>query len=72
MHGRILEVTLTGFAHGAVTSRIGELLGAFVDEHGLGEVLGAETGFWLDDHTLRGADCAYISRDKVQSLTEPD
>jgi Uma2 family endonuclease len=72
VHGRILEVTPTGFAHGATTRRVAALLRIFVDRNKLGEVLGAETGFQLDQYTLRGADCAYISREKVQALTEPE
>ncbi len=72
VHGRILAVSPTGFAHGATTSRIAALLRQFVDQHNSGEVLGAETGFQLDQHTLRGADCAFITRDKVESLIEPE
>jgi Uma2 family endonuclease len=72
VHGRILEVSPTGFSHGATTSRIAALLRQFVDQHQLGEVLGVETGFWLNEHTMRGTDCAYITRDKVELLTEPD
>jgi Uma2 family endonuclease len=72
VQGRVIEMTPAGFSHGAVTRRIGSLLGAFVDAQGLGEVVGAETGFWLDPHTLRGADCAFIPTNKVQSLTEPE
>jgi Uma2 family endonuclease len=73
VHGRIVQVPPTGFSHGTVTSRIAALLRAFVDSQGVGgEVLGAETGFWLDPHTLRGADCAYISQAKIASVSEPD
>lgn len=72
VHGRVVAVTPAGFSHGAITRRVGALLGAFVDEHQLGEVVGAETGFWLGPDTLRGADCAYVGRAKLASLTEPD
>jgi len=72
VRGEVIEVTPTGLSHGAVTRRIGALLGAFVDAHKLGEVLGAETGFWLGEHTLRGADCAFISAEKMRSVQDPD
>jgi Uma2 family endonuclease len=72
IHGRVVEVTPTGLAHGAVIPRVGTLLGAFVDANGLGEVVGAETGFWLGPHTLRGPDCAYIRQEKFASVTEPE
>jgi len=65
-------VTPTGFSHGLVTSRVGTLLGAFVDARGLGEVVSAGTGFWLAPDTLRGPDCAYISIEKMNSLTEAE
>jgi len=72
VNGRVVEKPLAGVSQGAVTGRIGALLGTYVDEHKLGEVVGAETGFWLDPHTLRGPDCAYISREKIASISEPD
>jgi len=40
VNGRITEMTPIGITHGGVTRRVGALLGAFVDEHGLGEVVG--------------------------------
>lgn len=72
VHGRVAELTPTGFEHGAVTRRIGTRLGEFVDQHGLGEVVGAETGFWLGPDTLRAADCAFIRQERVEQITEPD
>ncbi len=72
IRGEVVEVAPTGLSHGAVTSRAAALLRAFVDSQGSGEVVGAETGFWLGPHTLRGADCAYVSAEKMQSVQEPD
>jgi Uma2 family endonuclease len=73
IHGRVVEVTPTGLSHGAVTSRIAAQLLIFVDAQKIGgEVLGAETGFWLGPHTLRGPDCAYIRQEKLASVTEPE
>lgn len=72
VEGRIVEVTPAGFSHGAITSRAAALLRAFVDANGSGEVVGAETGFWLDEHTLRAPDCAFVSQDKLASIEEAD
>jgi len=72
VRGEIVEVTPTGISHGAVARRISALLGAFVDAHGLGEVVGAETGFWLASDTLRAPDCAYIAAEKMASLAEAE
>jgi Uma2 family endonuclease len=72
IRGEVVEVAPTVFLHGAVTSRVAALLRAFVDAHELGEMLGAETGFWLAPDTLRGPDCAFIRKEKVRSITEPD
>jgi len=72
IRGEIVAVTPTGVSHGGVTRRIGTLLGDFVDAHGLGEVVGAETGFWLTADTLRAADCAYINQEKMSQLANPE
>ena len=72
VEGRIVEVTPAGFSHGAITSRAAALLRTFVDTHGLGEVVGAETGFWLDERTLRTPDCAFVRHEKLASITEAD
>jgi Uma2 family endonuclease len=70
--GRVVEMSPSGGLHGAVTRRVAMLLGAYVDEHGLGEVFGAETGFQLTDDMLRGADCAFVSQKKWDSVEEPE
>ena len=62
----------TGGIHGSVTRRVGALLGAFVDEHGLGEVFGAETGFRLAEHTLLGADAAFLAQEKWLAVEAPE
>jgi len=72
VNGRVIEVPLAGFMHGAIINRTAALLAMFTDAHHLGEVVGAETGFWLGPHTLRGADCAFIRQAKVDTITEPD
>ena len=70
--GRIVEVSPTGYKHGASTRRVAALLGDFVDEHGLGDVVGAETGFWLSEIDMKGADAAFICNEKLAFIIEPD
>lgn len=56
-----------GAAHGWVVARITLHLGVFVEEHHLGYVLGAETGFVLERNpdTVRAADVAFVRRDRI-------
>jgi Uma2 family endonuclease len=71
VRGRLTEMPPTGLLHGGTERRVTAILGAFVDEHQLGEVVGAETGFWLSSDTMRAADCAFIRREKMAQITEP-
>lgn len=56
-----------GRRHGKVAMRIGVRLGNFVEEHGLGEVYAAETGFKLesDPDTVRAPDVSYLRQERV-------
>lgn len=53
--------------HGEVIVLLTLAVGAFVREHGLGRMYGAETGFLLarDPDTVRAPDFAFISKDRV-------
>jgi Uma2 family endonuclease len=70
IHGRIVEIVPTGYSHGAVARRVASLLGDFVDENNLGDVVGAETGFRLNARTMRGADAAFIKNTKLVQIKE--
>lgn len=71
VRGQVIEMPPTGLLHGGTERRVTAILGAFVDEHQLGEVVRAETGFWLSPDTMRAADCAFIGREKMAQITEP-
>ena len=71
INGKAVEMAPAGGMHGSITRRIGALLGDFVDDHELGEVFGAETGFRLGDD-LRGADAAFVTQARWETVTEPD
>lgn len=65
--GALRTMAPAGFEHGAVTMTIGARLHAFVAAHGLGAVLGAETGFTLarGPDTVRAPDVAFVRADRV-------
>jgi Uma2 family endonuclease len=56
-----------GFLHGAVAARLANLMTNYVNEHHLGLVLAAETGFKLESNpdTVRACDVAFLSREHV-------
>lgn len=72
VEGRVLERMPGGGTHGAVTRRASKHIGDFVDHHDLGEVFGAETGFQLSQTVLRGADAAFVRKEKWATVTNPD
>jgi len=65
--GRLHEMEPTGFLHGRVTVSVGRVLDEHVRAHGLGVVVGAETGFVLarDPDTVRAPDAAFVRAERV-------
>lgn len=68
VRGELRTMTPAGRRHGKIAMRIGVRLGQFVEQHGLGEVYAAETGFKLsaDPDTVRAPDVAYLRRERVE------
>ena len=60
--------------HGIVCARLTIRLGGFVEEHNLGEVFGAETGFLVetDPDSLVGAGAAFISNERLATVERFD
>jgi|SRR5262245_25658560 len=56
-----------GFVHGDVALRLAVRLANHVDQHGLGSVLAAETGFKLQSNpdTVRAPDVAFLRTERV-------
>lgn len=56
-----------GYLHGDVAIRLAVRLANYVDQHGQGRVLAAETGFQLQSNpdTVRAADVAFLSKERV-------
>jgi Uma2 family endonuclease len=65
--GELREMAPSGHEHGRVTMRLSSPLALHVDEHGLGAVYAAETGFLLarDPDTVRAPDIAFVRSDRL-------
>jgi Uma2 family endonuclease len=71
--GRLRKLTPAGALHGVIGSRLAAAVGAHVDEHRLGLVLAADTGFKLaqDPDTVRAPDVAFVSRARIPASGIP-
>ena len=69
VEGEILREPPPGEEHGWVGARLLIPLGRFVEEHRLGRVYLAETGFVLarDPDTVRAPDIAFVSRQRLDA-----
>jgi Uma2 family endonuclease len=65
---RLQKIVPAGSKHGYVAYRIALLLGQHVEEHKLGRVYAAETGFRISSSpdTVRAPDAAFVSRERVE------
>jgi len=65
--GRLLSEPAPGARHGYSAIRMAYLLEAHVERHGLGVVLGNDTGFVLarSPDTVRGPDVSFVAREKL-------
>lgn len=74
IRGELKEMSPTKPLHGIVCARLTVRLGGFVEEHALGEVFGAETGFLVetDPDSLVGADAAFISNERLATVERFD
>jgi Uma2 family endonuclease len=72
IRGRLVVREPAGGRHGRVTMRVARHLADYVEEHELGGVYAAETGFKLesDPDTVRAPDVAYIVKDRLPA-SEP-
>ncbi len=68
--GKVVKVSPTAYVHGSISRRVSQKLGNFVDANGLGDVVGAETGFKLSSITLRAPDAAFISNAKLKMIKD--
>ena len=69
--GALRRMTPAGHIHGMIAARVGARLLPFVEEHRLGEVYAAETGFLLrrSPDTVRAPDAAFVRRERLAAMT---
>jgi len=67
IYGELVMMSPAGFGHGEIALRIGRFLGNFVEEHDLGVVLAAETGFLVEQSPdlVRAPDACFVRKDRV-------
>jgi Uma2 family endonuclease len=73
MYGEIIRMSPAGAEHGMVASRFNRFLAEFVEQHELGVVFAAETGFVLerDPDVVRAPDTSFVRKDRIAGkLTE--
>jgi Uma2 family endonuclease len=70
VRGELRTMTPAGFEHGRIALHVAQLLGAHVEETGIGVAVGAETGFVLssDPDTVRAPDAAFISKERADKV----
>lgn len=67
VNGRLIRMTPPGSVHGALAMRLGAALADYIDQHHLGVVFAAETGFQLtsDPDTVRAPDAAFVRLERI-------
>ncbi len=72
VRGELRETMPTSILHGIIAGRIVGLLGIFLMQYKLGEVLTAETGFrlFINERTVRVPDVAFLSNEKLAGVED--
>ncbi|HEX6121639.1 MAG TPA: Uma2 family endonuclease, partial [Ktedonobacterales bacterium] len=74
--GRLVKMPPAGGWHGSSSGRLTIALGAYVDEHDLGVVLAAETGFLVSQpgapDTVLAPDVAFVRAERVPTPGSPE
>jgi Uma2 family endonuclease len=65
--GELIQMTPAGGEHGVTTMRLGARLEIFVEDHDLGVICAAETGFIIahNPDTVRAPDVAFVSKARI-------
>lgn len=65
--GELIRMSPAGFEHGSITLKLAWPIARYVEEHQLGIVCAAETGFLLkrNPDTVRAPDLAFVSQARV-------
>lgn len=72
VRGELKVMSPPGFEHGEIVGHMTVVIGSFVHDHGLGRILGAETGFKLTENpdTVRAPDIAFVARHRNPAPAE--
>ena len=67
LDGELIRMSPAGFEHGSITLKLAWPIARYVEEHQLGIVCAAETGFLLkrNPDTVRAPDLAFVSQTRV-------
>lgn len=67
IRGELVVMSPSGAEHGVVVAAITEIVRRFVKRHRLGVVMGAETGFQIEQNpdTVRGPDVAFVAKRRL-------
>ena len=73
VEGELIRTALAGGEHGVLTARVAYALQAYVQDHNLGIVSGAETGFILQrsPDIVRAPDAAFIAKARIPETGIP-
>src|SRR3954462_13130997 len=68
IYGELVMMSPAGAEHGVVAMRFGRYLGQFVEDHDLGVVLAAETGFTIERNPdlVRAPDASFIQKSRLK------
>lgn len=74
VRGQVVPLSLGGFQHSRIAIQIGHLLQDWASRTQRGRVIGCEAGMFVeeDPDTVRGADAAYISYQRLPKGTDYD
>lgn len=76
IEGRLVRMPPTGGGHGRASVKLSRALDAFVEQHSLGCVTGAETGFVIsppgEPETVLAPDVAYVRAEHVPARDTPE
>jgi len=72
VEGELRQMSPAGHNHGRIAIRLTVPLAQYAEEHGLGEVYAAETGFKLKSNpdTVRAPDIAFVRQERVEEVGE--
>ena len=67
--GKLIVMSPSDGVSGAVGARFSRLLGSWVDDHHLGEILDSSTGFRLPNGDLLSPDVSFVSHTRLKHVT---